>query len=254
MASREPGQRTCFCSDRARPKPGIAAAKASPPPLPACQVPATHPIAVNRDAAVRASDRGITGSKPAAVDGIPDFTFVEPPTQHSRRPKRTPLLSYYVLVGQLPSYLQRLMRSPSGLYVVAAACGLAVIMVVAVGLTLIGPSRSVNYDKASQQDPNSAETYYSRGLAHASKGAWESAIADYTEAIRLKPTFAEALCGRGYAYHRKGLAEKAIASLASSLGSKTAISTTYGDVHLDAAMADFNEAIRFNPKYCAGVC
>jgi len=144
-----------------------------------------------------------------------------------------------------------------GPYIVTAACGLAVIVVAAVGFTLSRPSRpqpgpaiaqADNNDKASQ-DSNSAEAYYSRGLAFANKAAWDDAIANYTEAIRLKPTFAEALCGRGYAYHRKGLAEKAIASLASSLGSRTAISTTYGDVHLNAAMADFTEAILFNPKY-----
>lgn len=69
----------------------------------------------------------------------------------------------------------------------------------------------------------SAEAYYSRGLAHSKNGEFEKAIENYTKAIELKPDYADAYYYRGGARLRLGEREKAKADLATArnLGSDT---------------------------------
>ena len=69
----------------------------------------------------------------------------------------------------------------------------------------------------------SADTYYSSGLAHSKNGELGKAIQDYSKAIELKPDFADAYYNRGGAWLRLGEREKAKADLATArnLGSDT---------------------------------
>ncbi len=55
------------------------------------------------------------------------------------------------------------------------------------------PKALADYTKAIQLDPQYANAYNNRGLAHYHSKAYDKAIADFTRAIQLKPTFAEVL-------------------------------------------------------------
>ena len=83
----------------------------------------------------------------------------------------------------------------------------------------------------------SADTYYSRGLAHSKNGELDKAIQDYTKAIELKPDYAEAYYYRGGTWLRLGEREKAKADLATAknLGSDAIIA-------LDEILRDYDQA------------
>ena len=205
-----------------QPQNSSSPSRPSTSPLPARQVPATHPVAVKRDPIVQASDRGETAINPPSILRSADSGFI----------------------GQLPPYLRSLMRSPMGPYVVVAACGLVVIVIIAVGLNLGGSSKPVNQKSpsnvaqsgggnkaaadyaeahrprdggspassphvASEQPTPSIQTIPSRDSAKAycdlgddyrRKDDFDRAIASYSAAIRLDPAYAMAYYDRGGAY------------------------------------------------------
>ena len=53
-------------------------------------------------------------------------------------------------------------------------------------------------------DPQDAVTYTERGMATASKGDLDGAIADFSQAIALNPKYTTAYYGRGVAKAEKG--------------------------------------------------
>ncbi|MEE3371478.1 MAG: tetratricopeptide repeat protein [Planctomycetota bacterium] len=79
-----------------------------------------------------------------------------------------------------------------------------------------------HFNQAIRIDPDYAEAYYNRGLAH--RDQYDKAIADFTEAIRIDPGDVEAYYQRGYTY-----------------------SLQFGQD--DKAIADYTEAIRIDPGY-----
>lgn len=108
-----------------------------------------------------------------------------------------------------------------------------------------------------------ATDYDNRGVAYASKGLYDQAIADFDQAISLLPkTFPMAYFNRGSAYDNQGLDDKAIAdyTMAISLeptgaGRNLELADAYdyrGNVYerngfYDKAIADFTMAISLNP-------
>jgi tetratricopeptide (TPR) repeat protein len=73
-----------------------------------------------------------------------------------------------------------------------------------------------------QLNPKDAIAYYNRGLLEANKGDFDIAIADFNHAIQLSPAFARAYNDRG------------------------SVKATKGDI--DGAIADFNYAIQLSPR------
>ena len=55
----------------------------------------------------------------------------------------------------------------------------------------------MDYSRALYHDPNLAEAYASRGLAHWAESMLDQALTDCNEAIRLEPKFAQAYAIRG---------------------------------------------------------
>jgi tetratricopeptide (TPR) repeat protein len=77
-------------------------------------------------------------------------------------------------------------------------------------------------NEAIRGNPNDSELYHLRGFSEADVGHYDAAIADLTESLRLKPT-AYAFNERGRVWTKKGNSDKAV--------------------------ADFNEAIRYDNAY-----
>ena len=133
---------------------------------------------------------------------------------------------------------------------------------------------------AIRLDPNESVRFIARGILWASKKEYDKAIADYSEAIRLDPKIASAYHSRGAAWSNKREYDKAIADYDQALplrgpDEKTAVYLTpevtggdsvamvnsraftnycrgvaWGDkLNYDKALADFEEAIRLDPKY-----
>ena len=67
-----------------------------------------------------------------------------------------------------------------------------------------------DYNKALQINPEYAETYFNRGVAHSLKGDYDRAIEDYTKALQINPQFAVAYLNRGSVYTDKGDYDRAI--------------------------------------------
>ena len=89
------------------------------------------------------------------------------------------------------------------------------------------------------------------------KGEFDKAIADCTEAIRLNPQNAEAYWGRGHVYKRRASSTRRLRTSQSPFGSihdmpKSMVGGAYAYAkkgEFDKAIADYNEAIRLDPKH-----
>ena len=118
-----------------------------------------------------------------------------------------------------------------------------------------------DYSEAIRLDPkHSPRPTQRRGLAYRDKGDYDRAIADYNEAIRLDPKLRHGLQQPRHAYQRQGRqrprhrrlqrGDPARPEIRHGLQQPRHAWHDKGDY--DRAIADFNEAIRLDPKYaCA---
>jgi tetratricopeptide (TPR) repeat protein len=92
-----------------------------------------------------------------------------------------------------------------------------------------------NFIQLLQNSPDSADTYYQRGLVRLKLEDYWGAFRDFSQAIRLKPNFADA-------YYYRGLSKRGLFNNRDFLGSNS--SSREAD-----ATADFTKAIRLNPNF-----
>jgi len=119
--------------------------------------------------------------------------------------------------------------------------------------------------------PNSATSFFNRGIDKGNNGDYDDAIDDYTQAIKRKPNFADAFCNRGLAHHGSNDKQAAIADITQAIKLNPDFAEAFynrGVVHcsssLDrdsrrvvdcssdsyqAAIADFTQAIKLNPDF-----
>jgi tetratricopeptide (TPR) repeat protein/energy-coupling factor transporter ATP-binding protein EcfA2 len=131
------------------------------------------------------------------------------------------------------------------------------------------------------RDPQNADAYFRRGLVYSSEGSIEDAIADFERAITLNPKYVDAYFNRGNAYLSKvdlrhaftdyvqalaldpQNANKYYSALIDVAGRIIARDPQNADAYfrrglfnrlngqLDAAIADYDQAIAINPKFAA---
>jgi tetratricopeptide (TPR) repeat protein len=104
--------------------------------------------------------------------------------------------------------------------------------------------------------PKDARGFHDRGLAYASKGAYDKAITDLNRALELDPQFASALTNRGEMFRLKGDLERAFADFTQALRVDPKHAPAFlnrGRVfrlkgRIDRALNDFTQAHRLDPK------
>ncbi len=112
------------------------------------------------------------------------------------------------------------------------------------------------FNRAIEYDPDQAQAYAGRGLAHFYTNHWDEAIADYDRALSLKPNQASTHLNRGLAYHAKSQFDKALADYNRTIDLDPTGALGYNNRgesyrlkgQLDKAMADYNRALELNPE------
>ena len=73
---------------------------------------------------------------------------------------------------------------------------LLIVLVLLAGITAFAQTQEglsiEEYTRIIQRNPNDAEAYFYRGVAHIQSGNIDQAIADYTQSIRINPNIATA--------------------------------------------------------------
>lgn len=99
------------------------------------------------------------------------------------------------------------------------------------------PTADTKNDRASATNPKppnstDAKTYYEQGMEQAKRGKYKEAIADFLRAILINPNYAEAYKYRGIAHSKVGDNQKAISDLkqAANLYLKQGNTNNYQDV------------------------
>lgn len=112
-----------------------------------------------------------------------------------------------------------------------------------------------DYTEAIRLNPDSAVSWYGRGVAYIRLDRIDEALADCTEAIRLQPDYYPAYMGRAECFLKKGDLERAIADDTEAIRIQPNNAPAFrGRGQLfsqkgahDQAIADFTEAIRLDP-------
>lgn len=141
-------------------------------------------------------------------------------------------------------------------------------------------SATEDFDQALKVQPDNADIYVRRGIAHARLGEYDAALADYDQATKIDPTNSEALYNKGWVMDLQydqtmenenensgakvsalGSAQKSnLSAQVADLSKKLEQAKTDPQLYytrglaclklrkMKEAIADFNEAIRLNPK------
>ncbi|MDI6788600.1 MAG: protein kinase family protein, partial [Planctomycetota bacterium] len=107
-------------------------------------------------------------------------------------------------------------------------------------------------------DPNNPQDNFAKGLREMNQQQYDEAIKSYTRAIELRPDYAEAYLHRGQAYYRKAVPQAVTTTRRPAISPPERVKEDEQRKLLDKAIADFNEAIRLDPKglegyYCRGL-
>jgi lipoprotein NlpI len=111
-----------------------------------------------------------------------------------------------------------------------------------------------DYDRVIQLNPRSSHAYYCRGVAHQKKREYDQAISDFTRAIELRYQNRSGDQNAAVNDREGDLAPPAFADDRAALSSGAIVFNWRGSAHFgkgdfDAAIADFDQAIRLYPNY-----
>ena len=116
------------------------------------------------------------------------------------------------------------------------------------------------YTRALAQRPNSATTYYDRGVAYGRLNSWKEATDDYSRAIEHDPGMARAYNNRATAYAEQHQYQQAIADFTKAISLDPRGGLTYRNRglayhdlgQLNQAIEDYTVAIRLDPSVFEG--
>jgi len=117
-------------------------------------------------------------------------------------------------------------------------------------------TKVAKYGVSEKAAPQTAGIFLDRGILFASRGDYDTAIADFTEAIRLNPNMSAAYVERGVAYISKNDPDRAIVDLTQTIRLDTNNERAIGYRGLayffkgdfDRAITDFTQTIRLDPN------
>jgi tetratricopeptide (TPR) repeat protein len=120
----------------------------------------------------------------------------------------------------------------------------------------IPPLAMEDYNKAIELDPNYADAYYNRGLAHYDLKEYERAIEDYNKAIELDPNYVNAYYNRGLAYYYLMQYERAIEDYNKTIELDPNYAHAYNNrgiayyylMQYERAIEDYNKTIALDPN------
>ncbi|HUY91692.1 MAG TPA: tetratricopeptide repeat protein [Pirellulales bacterium] len=111
-------------------------------------------------------------------------------------------------------------------------------------------------DESIRLDATDPRTFLNRGRIHFLQGRYDAAVIDYTQAISLTPDDANSYRGRAEIWSKKGDAANAIIDLTQYLRLRPQDANAYAqrgwlrkEKDPDAAIADFDEALKINPRH-----
>jgi tetratricopeptide (TPR) repeat protein len=115
----------------------------------------------------------------------------------------------------------------------------------------------VEFNKALELNPKSADTYYNRGVIYSKKGMLDEAISDYSKAIESNPDYPNSYYNRGFAYYKKGSFDQAFADFGKAIELNPEDADAYYGRGLcyykkgknDDAIAEYNKAIQISPNF-----
>ena len=114
-----------------------------------------------------------------------------------------------------------------------------------------------DYTEAIRVDPQSAEAFNCRGLACSNKNKYDKAITDFTDAIRFDPRVAWVYRNRGFAWSQKTEYDKAIADYNEAIRIDPRFQFTFTlrehvrGLKYDLAIVQLSLAIQLNPQDAA---
>lgn len=113
-----------------------------------------------------------------------------------------------------------------------------------------------DFDESVWRNPNTANAFYSRGVAHSRKGNYELARGDFDAAIQIAPTHRLALYNRGIANLKSGDYQRAITDFDQAIRIDPNVPETYyirgrakfyqGD--FGAAVQDLEKVLQVRPR------
>jgi Tfp pilus assembly protein PilF len=113
------------------------------------------------------------------------------------------------------------------------------------------------YNTAVSKNPNSAITYYNRGVLWMARNDYKAASEDFSKAIILCPDYTEAYNSKGVANDNLGNLQEAVNDLNKAVSIRPDYAEAYNNKgsimgstgNYQEAMISFNKAIEINPKY-----
>lgn len=119
-----------------------------------------------------------------------------------------------------------------------------------------GPDALKDYDKALEMDPNSFQTYFSRGILHERRNEFPQAISDYATCVKLQPKEYKAHFNLAYARSLTEDKKGAITGYTACIGldpmnSQAYINRGYLYYQLEMyreAVSDFDRALTIDPS------
>ena len=117
-------------------------------------------------------------------------------------------------------------------------------------------TKTAKYGVSEDTEPNTAGTYFDRGILFIRRGWYDMAISDFSEALKLNPDMRKAYWLRGFIYYKQGNYDQAITEYDQMIRLDPNSAEGYhsrGEVYqekreYEKAITDYTQAIKLEPE------